>query len=214
MIGDRLVFTDYHRAAAAKVLCVLRQRLENGKGPVSVTVAGESGAGKSEVAICLAKALEDEGHRCIVLCQDDYFHLPPKSSHHKRLSDISWVGTGEVQLDLLGEHVQALKDHPGQPLAKPLVLFEEDRISSETLEPGPYDVIIAEGTYTTLLPDIDIRVFINRNFRQTKKARLARGRDPDVEFLEQVLDIEHREISRHRSRADVVIDPPRDELDD
>jgi uridine kinase len=214
MIGDRLVFTDYHRAAAAQVLPEIQRRLEKGQGPVTVTVAGESGSGKSELAICISMALQAKGYRCVVLCQDDYFHLPPKSSHHKRLSDISWVGTGEVQLDLLGEHMQALKNHPGQPLDKPLVLFEEDRISSETLEPGPYDVIIAEGTYTTLLPDVDIRVFINRNFRQTKKARLARGRDPDVEFLEQVLDIEHREISRHRSRADMVIDPPSDEPDD
>ena len=70
------------------------------------------------------------------------------------------------------------------------------------------DVLIVEGTYTTLLENVDLRTFINRTYHQTKKARLARARDPDVGFLERVLEIEHQEISQHKARADVVMDPP------
>ena len=43
------------------------------------------------------------------------------------------------------------------------------------------------------------------------EARLKRNRDPDVKFLERVLEIEHKEISQHKARADVVIDPPAEE---
>jgi hypothetical protein len=96
-------------------------------------------------------------------------------------------------------------------VTKPLVIFDEDRISEEQVPPGPYDAIIAEGTYTSLLEQADVRAFIDRDYRQTKKARLARGRDPDVEFLERVLAIEHREIRSHMPRADVVIPPPPEE---
>lgn len=208
MIGDKLVVTDYHRAAAAKIHDVVRTRLGSASGTVVVSIAGESGCGKTETAQCLAELLESEGRTCLVISQDDYFRLPPKSNHQKRLGDISWVGLQEVRLDLLDEHVAAVKAHPDQPLTKPLSYYDEDEIRSETLAPGPRDVLIVEGTYTTLLENVDLRAFINRTYHQTKKARLARARDPDVGFLERVLEIEHQEISQHKARADVVIDPP------
>lgn len=213
MIGDRLVITEYHRAAAARVMDAVRQRLDSGDRPIAVTVAGESGSGKSETAHCLASLLEEEGREAVVLSQDDYFRLPPKTNHARRLEDIEWVGPGEVRLDLLDAHVAALKTRPGEPLEKPLVHFEDDHVGSEVLRPRDVDVVIAEGTYTSLLEHADLRAFIDRNYRQTKKARLKRGRDPDVDFLEKVLEIEHQEISRHKARADVVIPPPPEEAD-
>jgi uridine kinase len=211
MIGDKLVITDYHRAGAAKAMVSVRERLKDGRRPLGVTVAGESGSGKSEIAHCLSELMAAEGLRSVVLGQDDYFVLPPKANHRKRLEDISAVGTGEVRLDLLDEHMAALMAHPTRPLEKPLVFFDEDRIGSETVEPGPLDAVIAEGTYTTLLKNADLRIFINRTYKQTKKARLTRGRDPDVGFLEKVLEIEHKEISAHRAKADVILDPPPEE---
>jgi len=207
VIGDRLVITDYHRDGAAKIFDALRARLDRGR-TLAVTVAGESGCGKSETAHCLAELLTQEGWTSLILGQDDYFKLPPCSNHEKRLADIDWVGTGEVRLDLLDEHLAALKNDPDRPLTKPLVYFEEDRIGSEVLPGGRRDVVIAEGTYTTLLTNADVRAFINRDYRQTKLSRLKRARDPDVDFLEQVLEIEHGEIATHRTRADVVIAPP------
>lgn len=206
MIGDKLVITDYHRQAANMAFEVLLSR--DFHGPLAVSVSGESGCGKSETAHCLRERCEDSGKSVVVLAQDDYFKLPPKSNHARRLQDISWVGTGEVRLDLLDEHLRSLKRGDGPTLTKPLVYFEEDRIGEEQIQGGPYDVVIVEGTYTAALESLQMRVFIDRNYRQTKKARLTRARDPDVDFLEQVLEIEHRIISQHKAKADVVVPPP------
>ncbi len=207
MIGDGLVVKKYQWNAAARVMDAIRERIA-ADGPVAVTVAGESGSGKSEIAYCLTKLLAYEGKLSVILSQDDYFRLPPKSNSKRRLEDIGWVGPGEVQLDLLDDHLERLKSRPNLPLTKPLVFFHEDRIAGETIPPSNYDVIIAEGTYTSLLENADIRVFIDRDYHETKAHRLERGRDPDVEFLEKVLEIEHRVISEHKARADVIIDPP------
>jgi uridine kinase len=125
MIGDRLVITDYHRQGAARVYTVVQQRLKPDAGPLCVSVAGESGSGKSEIAHCLAELLEKDGYSAIILAQDDYFKLPPKSNHEKRQKDISWVGPGEVRLDLLDENIESLKEHPDRPLKKPLVYFQK-----------------------------------------------------------------------------------------
>lgn len=208
MIGDKLVITEYHRAAAVKVINFLKEQLKNSDHPIAVSIAGESGSGKSEVAHCFAELLKKTGKNSIILSQDDYFRLPPKTNHNKRLQDIKWVGPGEVRLDLLDEHLVFLKSRPDEPLKKPLVYFDENRIAHETIQPGKWDVIIVEGTYTSLLKNVDLKVFIDRNYKQTKKARLKRNRDPDIDFLEKVLGIEHMEISKHKLFADVIIDPP------
>jgi uridine kinase len=211
MIGDKLVITEYHRNAAKKVLSMVRQRLAAGASCLTVSIAGESGSGKSEIASCLAAALEADGRVCLILCQDDYFRLPPKSNHLRRKTDTSWVGLGEVRLDLMEAHICALKDHPDKPLSKPLVKFEEDDITCEIIERGIRDVVIAEGCYTSLLKNLDIRVFIDRDYRQTRRARKVRDRDPHEGLLERVLAIEHKEISTHKSRADIIIEAPTDE---
>lgn len=210
MIGDKLLITEYHRAGAAQALELIRPKLTDGV-TLAITVSGESGSGKSETGHVIAETLTTEGKKCLVLGQDDYFVLPPKSNHQRRQEDISWVGLGEVRLDLLDEHLAKIKARTGESFIKPLVYFEENRIGEESVEPVVYDVVVAEGTYTAALENADVRVFINRNYRQTKKSRLARGRDPDVAFLEQVLEIEHGIISQHKARADVVIAPPPEE---
>ncbi len=212
MIGDKLVITDYHRQAAAKISPLIQKALNSPEDTLAVSIAGESGSGKSEIADCLAALLEMDGWHCLILCQDDYFRLPPKTNYLRRKSDIEWVGLGEVRLDLIESHVRALREHPDKPLSKPLMMFEANLVSCEIIEPGVRNVIIVEGCYTSLVEGIDIRAFIDRDFRQTHRARMKRDRDPNEAFLERVLLIEHQEISTHKSRADIVIDGPEDDL--
>ena len=211
MIGDRLVITDYHRAGSARIMDALSALLQSADTPVAVSICGESGSGKSEMAHCVAESLEAEGQHAVILAQDDYFRLPPKTNYQRRLEDISWVGPGEVRLELLDEHIMVLKGNGREPLAKPLVHFDADRIGSELVRFDALYVVVAEGTYTGMLHNVDLRAFINRDYRQTKKARLARRRDPDIDFLEKVLAIEHEIIRTQKARADVVIGPPEEE---
>ena len=190
MIGDKLIITDYHRSAALQILKALKEKWKTTDKPIAITIAGESGSGKSEIAHCLYELIEASGKKSIILGQDDYFKLPPMTNHNKRLKDINWVGPGEVHLDILDEHIDFLKHIKDQPLEKPLVNFDGDNIGHETIMPDVFDVVIAEGTYTSLLKNSDLRVFINRDYKETKKNRLKRNREPDIDFLEKVLEIE------------------------
>ena len=70
------------------------------------------------------------------------------------------------------------------------------------MNPRPF---IAEGTYTSLLQQVDRRVFIARNRLDTMEHRMKRGREDFDPFIEQVLEIEHEIISQHLALADVVI---------
>jgi uridine kinase len=96
-------------------------------------------------------------------------------------------------------------------ISKPLVDYDRNHIQEVNLPVEGVKVVIVEGTYTTLLKNVDLRAFIDRDFRQTRKARVARSRDPLTDFIEKVLLIEHEIISGHRQLADLVIPPPEDE---
>ena len=66
-------------------------------------------------------------------------------------------------------------------------------------------MIIAEGTYTTTLTNVDRHVFIDRTYVDTRETRKRRAREVQDEHLERVLEIEHGIIASHRDLADLIV---------
>jgi uridine kinase len=87
------------------------------------------------------------------------------------------------------------------------VIYDDDQITTEEFEVAELDVLIAEGTYTSLLRFADYRVFIDRDYRQTLDARKRRARDAFEPFVVEVLEREHQIISQHRALADAIVTP-------
>ena len=204
MRGDRLM-VEAHHLAAATILADRVLRLPTRVGaPAIVTIAGESGSGKSETAEALANELKRRGRTALVLQQDDYFEYPPKTNATRRREDISRVGPQEIRLDLLSAHLERIRAG-AHAIDAPLVDYEGDRIDRQTIDLYGTDVLIVEGTYTSLLEPVDLRVFIDRTYEETRAARVARAREVQNDVLERVLRIEHRIVSSHKERADVLI---------
>jgi len=204
MKGDILIIDDNHRKAGKQVADLILNDIKNNKKKFVITVAGESGAGKSETAFSIAEVLEKENLKCFIFGQDDYFVYPPKTNAAQREKDINWVGMQEVKLDLLDQNLIDVLEGKTK-LTKPLVDFDADKIGEETVDLKDYDVLIAEGTYTTSLKNADCRVFINRNKMDTIESRKKRAREAQDEFLDRILTIEHEIISKHKALADIVI---------
>jgi uridine kinase len=202
--GDIIIVEEHHRRASAEIVPRLASAVTAKGSRYTITVAGESGSGKSETATAIAEDLQAAGLRATILQQDDYFVHPPRTNDRTRRANLCWVGPTEVRLDLLDSHLQAAAEGV-HSITKPLVIYEEDRITDETLDLGGIDVVIAEGTYTSLCENVDTRVFIARSRLETLEHRMKRGREEFDPFIEQVLEIEHEVISQHRERADIVI---------
>lgn len=203
MIGDKIHVQPHHKQAASQLFEAMKDKI--GEERVAITVAGQSGAGKSEIAHELARFFDGEGHKTFVFQQDDYFVYPPKTNHRQRLKDIDWVGTKEVNLKLMDDHVGAFKKNRPELLEKPLVIFDEDRITSEKVDLSPFGIAIAEGTYTSLIKNADYHVFIDRDYYDTLEHRKERGRDNIDEFTDRILKIEDRIITKHKQYADFVV---------
>lgn len=169
-----------------------------------ITIGGESGSGKSEIAESLSKLLSEKNVKSIIFQQDDYFVYPPKTNAQMRRKNINWVGPSEVKLALLDEDLKSIMEGKSE-VEKPLVIFDEDRISKEIVKVEGIKVVIVDGTYTTILRNVHQRIFIDRVHLDTQELRRQRAREEQDEFLEKILKIEHGIISSHKSNADVIV---------
>lgn len=204
MIGDIIRIKPHHLPPAKEIFRLIETKLNQSDARFSLTVGGESGCGKSTLSLAIQKVLQNAGYSVFIFHMDDYFILPPKDNHDRRVEDITHVGPSEVNLSLLQEHINQSKKGI-ETLKKPLVHYRENNIREVIVEMVAVDVIIAEGTYVSMLNNIDCKIFMERNYLDTYQSRVERARDPIIPFNEEVLKIEHEIVSAHKEMADILV---------
>jgi uridine kinase len=207
MKGDKLVILDHHRRVASEIVAHIVGSIRAKQPRYTITVSGESGSGKSETGRAIADELAKAGIEAVLIGQDDYFVLPPRSNDLRRRADPDWLGPHvEVKLGVLEQNlVDAIEGRP--VIAKPLVDYDANIIEDEVINLDGIRVLIAEGTYTSLLRHVDTRIFICRNWQDTLEHRQQRNRGTEASdpFVEQVLRMEHMIIAGHQQLADILI---------
>lgn len=205
MVGDIIRIKPHHLPPAREIVKLIRPKLQQAGSVFTITVGGESGSGKSTLSLAVEEILKENGYKSFIFHMDDYFKLPPKDNHDQRVEDISNVGPEEVNLELLQDHLdQCRKD--AETINKPLVHYRENKIREVIVEMEDVNVVIAEGTYVSLLENIDCKIFMLRNYVDTYEDRVRRARDPIIPFNEEVLKIEHKIVREHRNLADILVD--------
>lgn len=204
MIGDKLIYHSSYQKINGEIISKLKTEFSE-KKRLCIAVGGESGSGKTSLAYALLKDIETALNlKGFLFHADDYFYLPPNDNHNKRLQDISNVGSSEVNLNLLDEHVLSFL-HNKLKINKPLVNYSGNSIGEETIEPNDFDFCIVEGTYVMLLNQPTFKVFISNSFIETRSNRLKRAREISDNFNDEVLKIEHEIIKKHIKYADLSI---------
>jgi len=207
MKGDVIILEEHHKRAAQNIVPEIIEKIKSKTTRYIITVAGESGSGKSETSKAIVDELKKHGIRSVLLGQDDYFVLPPKTNDARRREDPEWLGPHvEVKLDLLEQNLKDAINEKNE-ITKPLVDYNENSIEEETISLEGVEVVIAEGTYTSLLKNVDSKVFITRNRLDTLEHRQKRNRGNEVgdPFIEKVLAMEHKIIAGHKQLADFVV---------
>ena len=153
----------------------------------------------------LARACTSVGMRALVLNQDNYFFLPPRTNHEHRIESLDNVGAHEVNMALIGSQIAAFRARENGVVA-PLVDYPGNRFVTQTLDFSTVELLIVEGTYVLQLDDLDVRIFLEATHEDTEERRRVRNRDIDAPIVTQVLAIEHEIIARQRAVADVLID--------
>lgn len=207
MKGDIIIVEEHHKNVANTIVSQLIENVNIKATRYSIAVAGESGSGKSETARAIVDEFLKHGIKSVVLAQDDYFYLPPKSNDIKRKEDPEWLGPHkEVNFSILENNLKdAIKGE--NEISKPLIDYNENSIEEIKISLTGIKVVIAEGTYTSLLKNVDTRIFIARNRLDTLDHRKKRNRGNEIHdsFTEEILITEHKIIAGHKYLADFVI---------
>ncbi|MDO9547021.1 MAG: hypothetical protein Q7J07_09785 [Pelolinea sp.] len=207
MKGDIVILEEHHKHAAKLIVSKIAADINKTTRRFTISIAGESGSGKSEMGAAIASELNKYEIKSIVLGQDDYFILPPRSNDARRREDPDWLGPHiEVKLEILEKNLQdALMGE--NFITKPVVDYDKNIIEKETINLTGVKVVIAEGTYTSLLKSIDKKVFIEANRLDTLEHRKKRNRGNEVgdPFIEHILETEHKIIAGHKLLSDFVI---------
>ena len=207
MKGDIIVLEAHHIAAAKQIVPKIVDAVREKPTCYTITVAGESGSGKSETGKAIADELTAAGITAVLIGQDDYFVLPPKSNDARRREDPEWLGPHvEVKMDVLDGNLKAAIDG-AELFVKPLIDYDANSVEEMVVDLSGVKVVVAEGTYTSLLKHVDTRVFISRNRLDTLEHRQKRNRGNEVgdPFIENILKMEHKIIAGHKQLADFVI---------
>lgn len=207
MKGDIIVQEEHHRKVACTIVSHLIGKIIDKPARYTMTIAGESGSGKSETADAIAYELLKSGIKSVVLAQDDYFFLPPKLNDIRRKEDPEWLGPHiEVNLEILEHNLRDAINGKNE-IVKPLIDYNENSAEETKVNLDGIKVVIVEGTYTSLLKSIDTRIFIARNRLDTFAHRKMRNRGNEMQdtFTEQILITEHKIIAGHKYLADFII---------
>lgn len=200
MIGDNITIQAKYLETAAQLL----PHLPPSDARICVAIGGESGSGKTVTALALKQLLDEKGRYATVLHQDDYFKLPPQTNHQARVANMAHIGVQEVDMLALQQAIDGFLMGSNR-LIKPLIDYQANTILEETIALETTKILLLEGTYSMLLDNIALKIFIARNYHDTYQQRMARGRDEASAFIEAVLAIEHRLISPLYANADLII---------
>ncbi len=210
MIGDILLINDNHRRAARelakKVLehKSVKENEHNGHYKYVVGISGESGAGKSELSYSLALELKKQDIRVKVMHADNYYLVPPLLRREWRMTHgVESVGMDEYDWEKVNQNIRDFREDRVSTL--PYIDILSGQIDTLTTDFQKIHLLVVDGLYAIRAEDIDLRVFIELTYLETKMAQLVRGKESHDDFRIRVLEKEHQNVLSLKPMADLLV---------
>ncbi|MCK5821259.1 MAG: hypothetical protein KAH17_05220 [Bacteroidales bacterium] len=207
MLGDVLLINDLHKSAAADLytrIIANRKNKKNGYRYI-VAISGESGAGKSELSHSLALLLKADGKRVKVLHTDNYYKVPPtERTAWRKKNGISKVGSSEYDWTLLNRNIKEFKE--GREAMMPCIDIVSQQIDKLITNFTDIEFLVVDGLYAIKSRSIDMKVYIDLTYHETKMEQAVRGKEVMNDFRTQVLEMEHRNLLALKPSAHLIVD--------
>ena len=214
MLGDILLIEDIHKAAAESIANRILEELDHLPKCYKyiVGISGESGSGKSEVSHSIARKLKDEHIRVKILHTDNYYKIPPLLRlEWRRTKGIETVGMNEYDWNLIHRNIQDFKEDRESMM--PCIDIIPEQVDKIITDFKKIDLLVIDGLYAIKADGIDLRVFIDLTYQETKIAQLQRMKEKMDDFRLKVLEREHKNILSLKPMADVIINKSYQSID-
>ena len=206
MLGDVLLINDLHKKAAEVLfehVSLMLEKKKNGNRFI-VAISGESGAGKSELSHSLALLLKNAGKSIKVLHTDNYYKIAPKErTEWRKENGLSKVGISEYDWKLLNRNILEFKE--GREAMTPCIDIISQQVDKLITNFSEIDILVVDGLYAIKCKSVDLKIFIDLTYHETKMEQAVRGKEVMNEFRTQVLEMEHKNLVTLKPIADLII---------
>jgi mannosylfructose-phosphate synthase len=218
--GDPPVIREKHKKASTSLFPHIFQEVRKAAGAgrrVIVALAGESGAGKTEIAEYLRYLLRSEGMWGVTISGDAFFRHVPSENHRARIDAYAegqldqYLGPSEVDLERLDSILEQAAERSVNLVSVPsdCRTLGSRRYNDVPVDLEGIDALFVDLTYSLLLENVTLRVFLESDYRarvdEIRERNLGRDPDQDFEFILKVLEIEHGIIQGLKKRANLIV---------
>ncbi len=202
MLEDVLLITDKHRTAAADIV---KEILKMKKDKFIVAISGESGSGKSELTHVIAKDLRKHGVFAKPIHIDNFYNTLPLERTEWRIKNgiEKIVGLGEYKWDEINKVIDDFKNN--RKSSMPCVDLVTEQVDTLTTDFNGIDMLVIDGLYAINTEGVDLKVFIELTYHETKKAQKDRGKEPQNDYRMRVLEQEHKQVQSIKHKADLLV---------
>jgi len=206
MLGDILLINDLHKDAAASICeLIMQDRSEIKNSRYIVGISGESGSGKSELAHSLGVALKEQLIRVKVIHTDNYYKIQPLLREEwRRNKGFDHIGLDEYDWVKIHKTIRDFKE--GQECVIPCIDLIPEQVDKLITDFGKIELLIIDGLYAINAPDIDLRVFIDLTYRETKINQIIRMKEAMTDFRLAILEREHLAVCSLKPQARLIVD--------
>jgi len=218
--GDPPVIKEKHKKAAKSLFPHILREVRNASEAemrVIVALAGESGAGKTEIAEYLRFMLRGESMWGVTLSGDAFFKRVPSENHRARIDAHAaggldkYLGPSEVDLEQLDVILKKAVKRSVDLISVPsdCRALGSRRYDDVPVDLEGVDVLFVDLTYSLLLESATLKVFLESDYKarvdEIRERNLGRDPDQDFAFILKVLEIEHGIIQGLKKSADLVV---------
>jgi len=202
MLEDILLIEDKHRRVASGIV---KEILKNKKDKFIVAISGESGSGKSELTHLVAKELRQYDIFAKPVHLDNFFKILPleRRAWREKNGVAKVVGTSEIDWEAVQKTVDDFKN--GRTCSMPCVDLVTEQVDTLTTDFKDINMLVLDGLYAINTKGVDLVVFIELTYHETKKAQTSRGKEKADALRMQTLEAEHKAVQSLRPKADLLV---------
>ena len=204
MLGDILLIQEKHKRAGE---AIMERILQNKNKKFIVAISGESGSGKTELAHVIAKGLRKHGIFAKPLHTDNFYNTHPLERRDWRSKQgiENAVGYNEYKWDEINQVIDDFKNNRISEM--PCVDLVTEQVDQLITDFSEVDMLIVDGLYAIKAENIDLRIFIELTYLETKEkhSKDSRGKEVMDEVRWAILAQEHKMVQSLKPLADQII---------
>jgi uridine kinase len=207
MLGDILLINDMHKEAARSIFERITEDRKNldDRYRYVVGISGESGSGKSELAHALGKQLKENHIRVKVIHTDNYYKIQPLLREEwRRNKGFDKIGLEEYDWIKIRKTIRDFKEE--QECMIPCIDLIPEQVDKLITDFSKIDLLIIDGLYAINAPEIDLKVFIDLTYHETKINQIIRMKEAMSDFRLAILEKEHQAVASLKPQADLIVD--------